>query len=62
MLLTVREGEFGVPAPLCGIGNRDFDIAPDGQRFLAVTPVEGGEASPMVVVVNWEGALNGVGK
>jgi Tol biopolymer transport system component len=62
MSVAAKGGEFGVPAPLCEIGNRDFDIAPDGQRFLAATPTEGAEASPMVVLANWERLLNVGGK
>lgn len=30
-----------------------YDVAPDGSRFLMVTPVERPGALPVVVVLNW---------
>jgi len=47
---------FGTPAPLFNIGI-NYDVSSDGQRFLALTPVDEREASPMTVVANWQGLL-----
>jgi hypothetical protein len=46
---------FGEPKPLFRIAGRagTFDIAPDGQRILALPPVDDGAAPSMTVVVNW---------
>jgi hypothetical protein len=46
---------FGEPKPLFKIAGRagTFDVAPDGQRILALPPA-GDDATPsMTVVVNW---------
>jgi dipeptidyl aminopeptidase/acylaminoacyl peptidase len=48
---------FGTPAPLFNIGI-SYDVSADGQRFLALTPVDEREASPMTVVSNWQALLN----
>jgi hypothetical protein len=45
--------EVGLPVPLFRTGaTRQYDVAPDGQRFLFVEPTEA-EQSPLTVVVNW---------
>jgi Tol biopolymer transport system component len=46
---------FGEPKPLFKIAGRagTFDIAPDGQRILALPPVDDDAAPSMTVVVNW---------
>ena len=56
---VAKPGEFEAPASLCQIGSRPFDVAPDGQRFLELTPLERTEASPMVLLTNWEAVLDG---
>jgi serine/threonine protein kinase/Tol biopolymer transport system component len=38
------------------VGRNEYDVAPDGQRFLFNVPVEGASA-PITVVVNWRAAL-----
>jgi hypothetical protein len=40
------------PAPLT---NPDYDVSPDGQRFLMLKPADQAEASPtqINVVLNW---------
>jgi eukaryotic-like serine/threonine-protein kinase len=45
------EGPY-LPTPLT---NSNYDVSPDGQRFLMLKPVEQGQAAPMqiVVVLNW---------
>jgi hypothetical protein len=58
--------EVGVAGPLFtarmlpgGAGFRQqYDVTPDGQRFLLNVPVEeSGDFSPMTVVVNWTAGL-----
>jgi hypothetical protein len=34
-----------------------YDASPDGHRFLVSVPVETAEASPLVVVTNWQANL-----
>jgi hypothetical protein len=34
-----------------------YDASADGQRFLTSVPVETAEASPMIVVTNWQADL-----
>jgi len=35
-------------------GGPNYDVSPDGERFLMIRPVEGTSATPQVVVVqNW---------
>jgi serine/threonine protein kinase len=38
-------------------GPAPWDVTPDGQRFLFVTPVEAGSASQFTVVLNWQNGL-----
>jgi Tol biopolymer transport system component len=51
-----RDARFGPPTPLASIP-RNFDVAPDGQRFLGLAPVEEREASPVTVIANWPALL-----
>ena len=37
-----------------GMGGRNYDVAPDGERFLMIKPVESDSAAPEIIVVqNW---------
>jgi hypothetical protein len=55
---------FAMPANLSGRGfDRDslvtgypYDVAPDGQRFLAITPLEQ-PVEPVIVMTNWMASL-----
>ena len=31
----------------------NYDVSPDGERFVLVEPIEGGEPGKMVIVQNW---------
>jgi Tol biopolymer transport system component len=62
MSVMVRGDQFAAPAVLFDIGNRLFDVAPDGRRFLALNPIEETEVSTMMVLVNWEQMLYSAGK
>jgi len=48
--------QLGTPKLLVPVASKPwtgFDVAPDGQRLLAVVPQILGNESPMTVVVNW---------
>ena len=48
--------EIGAPAALFtlnGTAWKDFDVSPDGQRFLAVVPKIVADELPLTVVANW---------
>ncbi|MEO8679698.1 MAG: protein kinase [Vicinamibacterales bacterium] len=47
--------ELGAPATLFGVGRRwlDFEIAPDGKRFLALIPAVVADEQPLQAIVNW---------
>jgi eukaryotic-like serine/threonine-protein kinase len=51
--------QAGTGAPLFRVetGIRNFDVSPDGSRFLVSTPVEKAPESPIRVILNWEAAL-----
>jgi eukaryotic-like serine/threonine-protein kinase len=51
--------QAGTGAPLFHVetGIRNFDVSPDGSRFLVSTPVEKSPESPIRVILNWEAAL-----
>jgi serine/threonine protein kinase len=51
--------QTGPGAPLFRMetGIRNFDVAPDGSRFLVSTPLEKSPESPIRVIVNWPAAL-----
>jgi hypothetical protein len=38
-------------------GIRNFDVSPDGSRFLVSTPLGKSPESPLRVIVNWDAAL-----
>ena len=38
-------------------GQTGCEVSADGQRFLASVPMEAAEASPMIVVTNWQADL-----
>ena len=38
-------------------GQTGYEVSADGQRFLASVPMEAAEASPMIVVTNWQADL-----
>ena len=50
---------FGIPQLLFELKDyaldviRNFDISPDGERFLMVKPIEGQTKPRAVVVLNW---------
>ena len=46
------------PDRLGGGRTYTYDVAPDGNRFLLVVPVQQARAQPAVVVLNWFGELN----
>lgn len=47
---------FEPPTALFGIP-LFYDVFPDGQRFLAAVPVGESEASPLIVVTDWQTEL-----
>jgi Tol biopolymer transport system component len=62
MAVEVKTGsklEAGAPKPLFDtrLGNRPFDISPDGRRFLLANSLEDAGHTPMTVVVNWTGEV-----
>jgi hypothetical protein len=65
MAVEVEAGETftaGTPRVLFDVvlgrgGERHYTVAPDGQRFLAVTPLVSDPALPLTVVLNWTARL-----
>jgi hypothetical protein len=53
--------ETGPPAMLFRTASDalNYDVAPDGSRFLVVLPIERIRESPVRVIVNWPQALDG---
>jgi hypothetical protein len=53
---------LGSPRPLFALpGKRswkDYDVAPDGSRFLAIVTDVRGDEQPLSVVLNWTAALD----
>ena len=51
--------QVGTGTPLFRVetGIRNFDVSPDGSRFLVSTPVEKFPESPIRVMLNWEAAV-----
>ena len=43
---------FQIPVRLGAIWY-DYDVAPDGQRFLVLGPVDDAAPEPLTVVINW---------
>ena len=62
---VVGQLEFGTPKALFktkmlslgGATSHEFDVSPDGQRFLIGTLVGGSTAPPPTVILNWTAAL-----
>jgi eukaryotic-like serine/threonine-protein kinase len=52
LLFRVQEG-----GRLSGGRTRGYDVTPDGQRFLLVTPVERPGTAPITVITNWTDEL-----
>jgi len=53
--------EPGAPVPLFRAEGQieNYDVTPDGSRFLVSTPVEKVRESPLRVILNWPAALKG---
>jgi Tol biopolymer transport system component len=53
--------EVGVPMPLFALTAtarwKDFDVARDGKKFLAIIPQSRANEQPLTVVVNWQAGL-----
>jgi serine/threonine protein kinase/Tol biopolymer transport system component len=47
--------EAGNPVPLFQLPGGDFDVSPDGKRFLAVAPVS--KEKPLSLILNWTARL-----
>ncbi|HEU5248801.1 MAG TPA: protein kinase [Thermoanaerobaculia bacterium] len=43
-------------------GIRNFDVSPDGSRFLVTTPLEKSPESPIRVILNWPSVLEKTGR
>jgi Tol biopolymer transport system component len=50
------EALFAAPRSL-GVEEEDWDVAPDGQRFLFLAPVDEGTSPPFTVLLNWQADL-----
>ena len=60
MSVTVKPGPgftFDTPKVLFEKSALNFDVAPDGSRFLAVIPERDSSQEPLMVVVNWPAAM-----
>jgi hypothetical protein len=58
------EFEFAAPKPLFKtrmmawvLGFHEYDVSPDGQRFLIGTRIGETKAEPPTVILNWTAAL-----
>jgi eukaryotic-like serine/threonine-protein kinase len=51
-------GLFALPATFDVNNAYPYDVMPDGQRFLALTPATDAEQPPMTVIVNWRAELS----
>ncbi|MEP6995415.1 MAG: hypothetical protein ABI968_12890, partial [Acidobacteriota bacterium] len=51
----------GAPAPLFQTDTdiENYDVTPDGSRFLISTPAEKDRGSPLRVILNWPDLLKG---
>ena len=52
--------QAGIPQPLFNVpaGNTQFQVTPDGQRFLIATaPQQTSTETPVTVVLNWPALL-----
>jgi Tol biopolymer transport system component len=58
---TAPSLEIGTPKPLFSLEGRwtwkDFDVSPDGKRFLAIVPELVANELPLTVVANWTAEL-----
>jgi Tol biopolymer transport system component len=58
---TTPSLELGTPAPLFVLKGKwtwaEFDVSPDGQRFLAIVPEVVADELPLSVAVNWTAEL-----
>jgi eukaryotic-like serine/threonine-protein kinase len=48
---------FKVPMAPTQLIARDYDVSPDGQRFVVGTVVDGAPATPVTIVLNWPAVL-----
>jgi serine/threonine protein kinase/Tol biopolymer transport system component len=48
---------FKVPMAPTQLIGRDYDVTPDGQRFLVGTRIDGAPATPVTIVLNWMASL-----
>jgi Tol biopolymer transport system component len=59
--ITGNNLEWKSPQPLFALTPEgygyQYDVAPDGQRFLVFQPVEGSRSQPMTVIYNWQEGL-----
>ncbi len=53
--------ETGSPRPLFRWPSTDFDVSPDGQRFLMVVPDKEARVAPMTLIQNWTVGLSAAG-
>jgi hypothetical protein len=44
---------FGATPPSLRTPSFEYDVAPDGQRFLLIEPAEKVEYQPLTLVTNW---------
>jgi len=51
----------GPPVPLFRVDSelQNYDVSPDGSRFLITLPVNDAPASPLRVIMNWPALVNG---
>jgi hypothetical protein len=60
---TIRQsdGEFETDEPralpIHAFPAADFQVSPDGQRFLVVEPVEQTDRDPLILILNWAAGL-----
>jgi len=50
---TVEKPRLLFDGPYVMVGGQDFDVTPDGQRFLALEPIDAGPVTHLNVVLNW---------
>jgi len=56
MSVEVEPGEaprFSAPRQLFRIPIEDFDVTPDGQRFVGRRPADGDASKPLTLIANW---------
>ncbi len=54
---TSKGFQAGTPRRLFAAASQNWDLAPDGKRFLFVAPPNGGRQAPFEVVLNWATTL-----